>query len=34
MSHLSKESSVWEQHLDLVRSNEEMLEELEDVSSR
>ena len=24
---------MWEQHLDLVRSNEEMLEELEDVSS-
>ena len=24
---------MWEQHLDLVRSNEEMLEELKDVSS-
>ena len=33
MSSGSQESSVWEQHLDLVRSNEEMLEELEDVSS-
>ena len=33
MSSGCQESSVWEQHLDLVRSNEEMLEELKDVSS-
>ena len=33
MSSGCQESSVWEQHLDLVRSNEEMLEELEDASS-